>query len=371
MTSHNIWLRAGVAGLALSIAAPVAAQDLRDIPQQKTDTSVTGPVAQPRVQSKQGGAVQGPPAPLETQLRDTPPDDVIVPQQPRPQVQPQTQPQPVQVQPAQPRAGSVAPQRQAPASTRVMPREQTPATRAPMGAVAAPTVAGSDAVPTTPLPGSDASPDAGGEAQANPEPSYLPSVGASPTVAPAATAPAGDGPLWPWALGGLVLVGLGAAFMMRRRPAAAGGGLNLGQTPWRDELDKDAPLADTTVAKPVSRPLPPVNIPQAPVKAAPAPAAPPPPEPAKATTNESGLIVSRVRRPVEPNGSVMAEPMQAAPPAPPPSPEPAKPRVANDGRIVSGRRASELGGPPPVPKRKRPRKELPGGGMSFGYKVQR
>lgn len=380
MTSHFIWMRTAVAGIALFFAAPVAAQDLRDIPQQKTDTTITGPVAQPKVQAKQGGQVQGPPAPLETQLRDTPPDDIIAPQQPQLRPQTQSQPAPVQVQSAQPRASGTAPQRQlrVPAPTERAPQQVTPATRAPATTAAPPPVAAAPDGEGAGVPAPNAAPSATPDPSVTAAPSYLPNVDTSASnLAPADAAPAKDGPLWPWALGGLALVGLGYAFMMRRRPAAAGGGLNLGQTPWRDELDKDAPLPDRTVAKPVGRRLPDVKIPQAPAPVAAAPVAapppPPPPEPVKATANESGLIVSKVRRPVEtsPGGSVMAEPMQA-PPAPPPPPQPAQPRVANDGRIVSGRKASELGGPPPTPRRKRPRKELPGdSGMSFGYKVQR
>lgn len=378
MTSYSIWMRTGVAGIALSLATPALAQDIRNIP-QKTDTTVTGPVAQPKVQSKQGGAVQGPPAPLETQLRDTPPDDIIVPQQSQPRPQAQPQPAPVGAQPSQPQASGTAPQRQTrtPPPARTAPQQGAPVTRVPISNGALPPVDTAPGGDVSAAPVGDGAPSLTPERQTTPEPSYLPSVGSSTSgLAPAEAAPANDGPLWPWALGGLLLVGLGGAFMMRRRPAAAGGGLNLGQTPWRDELDKDAPLPDTTVAKPVGRRLPDVKIPQAPAARAAAPVAappppPPPPEPVKAVANESGLIVSKVRRPVEaePGGSVMAEPMQAQP-APPP--QPASPRVANDGRIVSGRKASELGGPPPTPRRKRPRKELPGdGGMSFGYKVQR
>ena len=384
MTSISIWVRTGISGIALCVAGPVVAQDLRDIP-QKTNTNVTGPNSQPRVQTKQGGQVQGPPAPLETQLRDTPPDDLIVPQQSQPR--PQVQSQPVQTRPNQPQPKAVAPRSQTrqqtdtPASTPSTPRQVAPIERVPTASM--PT--------TSPLPASvpadqsdkpvgpptaDTPSQVEPSAQTGAEPSYLPSTGPAPSgLTQAEAIPADEGPLWPWALGGLILVGLGGAFMMRRRPAAAGG-FELGQTPWRDELDKEAPLPDITVAKPIGRRLPDVKIPQAPMPVAStptsvtstaAPVVPPPPEPAKATVNESGLIVSRMRRPVEmePGGSVMAEPIQAPPP------QPTEARVANDGRIVSGRRASEFGGPPPEPKRKRPRKELPGGGMSFGYKVQR
>ena len=385
MTSPILWMRAGVAGIALCVAAPALAQDIRNIP-QKTDTTVTGPVAQPKAQSKQGGGVQGPPAPLETQLRDTPPDDLIVPQQSQPRLQ--TQPQPVQVRPVQPQPGAsrqqsrTAPSAQTP--TQTVPRQAMPATRVPAAAVAGTSPSSEPASPanddqSVASPTVDA-PLVEPRTQVTPEPSYLPSIDSSATeLAPVEAAPTDEGPKWPWVLGGLLIVGLGGAFMMRRRPAAAGG-FELGQTPWRDELDKDAPLPDTTIAKPVGRRLPDVKIPQAPGMipraAAPVVAPPPPPpspEPVKAAVNESGLIVSRVRRPVEmePGNSVMTEPMQAPPPAPA-APQPAETRVANDGRIVSGRRASEFGGPAPTPKRKRPRKELPGGGgMSFGYKVQR
>ena len=391
MMSISIWIRTGISGIALCVAGPVVAQDLRDIP-QKTNTSVTGPNSQVRVQTKQGGQVQGPPAPLETQLRDTPPDDLIAPQQSQPR--PQVQSQPVQARSDQPQPKAAAPRSQtrqqtdAPTLTPATLRQTPPVERAPTASVtSAPPLPASVSAdqnnePVAP-PAADSPSLVEPSAQAGAEPSYLPSTGAASSgMAQAEAIPADEGPLWPWALGGLIVVGLGGAFMMRRRPATAGG-FELGQTPWRDELDKEAPLPDITVAKPVGRRLPDVKIPQAPISVAPTPAPvtgaaipvappPPPPEPAKATVNESGLIVSRVRRPVEmePGGSVMAEPMQAPPPAPPP-PQPAEARVANDGRIVSGRRASEFGAPPPEPKRKRPRKELPGGGMSFGYKVQR
>lgn len=382
MTSFSSWARAGVAGIALYAAVPVAAQDLRDIP-QKTDTSVTGPVAQPKASTKQGG-VQGPPAPLDTQLRDSVSDAPVV--QPRPQLQvPQAQPQQVTPNQSQPR--QVAPTQQprvnAPQAPRTAPQRQT---TAPERNVPAPVLPdetnGTSAANPLDTPMTDGNPSAN---VANPFPdnaTVAPSVALDEENA-VQTPTQNDAPIWPWALGGLALLGLGGYFLTRRN-AVAEGGIKFGETPWRDELDQGAPMPETNVAKPVARTLPNVKIPQPPgarpaVPAAnaaptPAPTMMPEPEPAKAQVNESGLIVSKMRRPVEPGAGqgVMAEPMQAPPPPAQTAPAPPEARVASDGRIVSGRRASELGGQPPRARRKRASKPLPGdSGMKFGYKVQR
>ncbi len=357
MTSLPPAVRALLAGAALSCAIPAAAQDIRDIP-QKIDTRVTGPV-----QPKQGREVQGPPAPLETQLRDTPPDEPIVRQpqsQPQLQVPQQTPPQarPVPAQPARVR-GSAAP---APAPRVQGPQPARPEAVAParQAAPAADTAPGQDAAPM-PLPdgaaptGPLAVPPAATPPAATLDPGTPPVLDEGAETAAPSGASSG---MLPWGLGGaglLVLGGLAYAMTRRRRTAAPGardyGGIALGQQPEADAL---GPVAAPAVRKPAgSMAAPQSTRPSAPPPPA-APVAAPPPPPVKAASD--GRIVSRIRAPLDDGAAVSAAPPPARPQPAAPPPVPVKP--ASDGRIVSRLKVGDIAGeeappPPPHPPRRR------------------
>ena len=177
-------------------------------------------------------------------------------------------------------------------------------------------------------------------------------------------------------LGGAALLGLGGlAYVFTRRrkdspvAAAAGyGGIELGQTPFADELSESDASAPITNALKAPKPKAPAAAAPAamraparmPAQASAAPAAPamaappPPPEPVKPTAD--GRIVSRIKAPTG-DVHIPADP-QAAPPPPPRAshpPEPGKP--AADGRIVRRLEVSDIvdePAPPPPPQRRRP-----------------
>ena len=375
MTSSSFRLRTALAGSALVLAAlgsgPLGAQDLRDIP-QKTNTSVNAPAPQPKTPSRQGREVQGPPAPLETQLRDTPPDEPVF-RAPAPAPQQQAPVAPTVTRTA-PGSGTAATppaqtQRAAPARTSAplqqsQPRGTAPGATPTTSPTATAPVAGNavtsgegaalpaspTGVATAPSPASDLTsfPTSATDGAA------VTDSGATDTLAP----PAPDNtPVMPWALGAAAILGLGGlAYMVTRRrkgvPAASAagyGGIELGQTPFADELSESEAAAPITNALKTPKP----KAPPEPAMVAPAPVAQSaPPEPVKPTAD--GRIVSRIRAPA-PSAHIPAAPQAAQTPRAAEPPQPVKP--ASDGRIVSRLKVSDIveePAPPPPPQRRSP-----------------
>ena len=369
MTSSLMPLRALIAGVALCWVMPAAAQDIRNIP-EKIDTRVTGPV-----QPKQGREVQGPPAPLETQLRDTPPDEPVV-RQPAPQPQVPIQPRassesPVsgrQAEPlprgiARPAQRTAAPAAAAPDQRQMQPNATAPAVGAMQGASPAP-AAGDAPIPVTGLPDAPTAAPAVAVDGA-------PNIAAEPEAGAAniSAKPASDGLVW--ALGGVVLAllgGVGYALMRRKRTAPAGasdfGGITFGQTPDAKAL---GPVPSPIARQPAEREAPPPQP-----RSAAASTPPPPPPPVKPSSD--GRIVSRLRAgadepPPPAPGPRPVSPTPSAPPAPPPV------IPASDGRIVSRLKVSDLveeeaAPPPPPPPPARRRTGPAVRTVSVGYSVK-
>lgn len=372
--------------LALMASAPLAAQDLRDIP-QKTTTSVTGPAPQTKAQPKQGRQVQGPPAPLETQLRDTPPDEPVfrAPVTPAPQQVPANPPvtrtTSSTTSGATPRSATPSVERPAPSRTSAtspsQPRNIMPSAAAPAagnavtGEEGAGLQAPRDNPVTSDVPATDLTtfPTSATPANAT-DGGAVTGSGLNEAVTPP---DAGSGSTLPWAFGGAALLGLGGLayiFTRRRRgasaPVAAGyGGIELGQTPFADELTPSAAAAPITNALKAPKPKAPAQV--APVMRAPAsappasnpitpvmatPSAPSLPEPVKPTAD--GRIVSRIKAP-RGDAHIPAAPQAAPAQRATQPPEPVK--SASDGRIVSRLKMSDIVDeptPPPPPQRRGP-----------------
>lgn len=343
MTSQFLQLRAGIAGAALSLAmicaagvvgvGAASAQDIRDIP-QKTTTSVTGPATSTQSQPRRG--VQGPPAPLETQLSDTPPDEPIVRQPTQPA------PQPHQVAPLT--VPERAPQRTE-APTPATPRATPP----PAGAATRPVLTSpvGESIPVAADPATVAPADTGLMLPTTSAPlPDIDSAASEPVDGTIAAPPASnDTDMLPWALGGSGLLGLASLgiWALRRRKqgvaTSTGYGIELGQEPYRDVLDESV-APDPVLAKAGK------SAPEPAPQSSPTPVlAPAPTAPVKPTSD--GRIVSRIKATVE----TMPPPeARAIPPAPV--------QPAADGRIVSRLKVSDFideeAVPPPPPQRRRP-----------------
>ncbi len=372
MTSSLFSLRPWIAGAALCCAVPVAAQDIRNIP-EKIDTRVTGPA-----QTKPGREVQGPPAPLETQLRDTPPDEPIA-RQPSPQP-------PVQIRPRATTPEPAASERQAEAmprgTSRPAQRTMVPATVAPDQRQAEPAVAApaaGAAQTTAPVPmGGGVIPSA---SDVPATPVNAPTVGnsadldiaADPEATNIAAKPGPNG--MPWMIGGAavaLLVGFGYALTRRKRNALAGasdyGGIEFGQTPDAKAL---GPVPSPIARQPAEREAPPPQP-----RSAAASTPPPPPPPPLVKPSSDGRIVSRLRAGADepPPPALGPRPVSPTPSAPPAPPPPVIP--ASDGRIVSRLKVSDLveeeaaPSPPPPPPPARRRTGPAVRTVSVGYSVK-